>query len=63
MSTLGEGSHGGEETAVPVVGGDQQQHPMGQISRMLGRPKCFSGREDEWHDLKSQVWCRSCDTV
>ena len=50
MSTFGEGSHGGEETAVPAVGGDQQQHAMGQISRLLGRPKCFSGREDEWHD-------------
>ena len=23
---------------------------MGQISRLLGRPKCFSGREGEWHD-------------
>ena len=50
MSTFGEGSHVGEETAVPAVGGDQQQHSMGQISRLLGRPKCFSGREDEWHD-------------
>ena len=50
MSTFGEGSQGGEETAVPAVGGDQQQHSMGQISRLLGRPKCFSGREDEWHD-------------
>ena len=50
MSTCGEGSHGGEETGVPAVGGDQQQHSMGQISRLLGRPKCFSGREDEWHD-------------
>ena len=49
MSTFGEGSHVGEETAVPAVGGDQQQHLMGQISRLLGRPKCFSGREDEWH--------------
>ena len=29
MSTLGEGSHGGEETA----GGDHQQHSMGQLSR------------------------------
>ena len=42
MSTFGEGSLGGEETAVPAVGGDQQQHSMGQISRLLGRPKCFS---------------------
>ena len=50
MSTFGEGSQGGEETAVPAAGGDQQQHSMGQISRLLGRPKCFSGREDEWHD-------------
>ena len=47
MSTFGEGSQVGEETA---AGGDQQQHSMGQISRLLGRPKCFSGREDEWHD-------------
>ena len=47
MSTFGEGSQGDEETAVPAVGGDQQQHSMGQISR---RPKCFSGREDERHD-------------
>ena len=47
MSTLGQGSKGGEETA---VGGGQQQHSMGQISRLLGRPKCFSRREDEWHD-------------
>ena len=23
---------------------------MGQILRLLGRPKCFSRREDEWHD-------------
>ena len=31
---------------------------MGQISRLLGRPKCFSGRGDEWHDwsLKFGVW-------
>ena len=50
MSTFGEGSQGGEETAVPAAGGDQQQHSMGQISRFLGRLKCFSGREDEWHD-------------
>ena len=34
---------------MPAVGGDQQQHSMGQTSR-LGRPKCFSGREDGWHD-------------
>ena len=25
MSTFGEGSQGGEETAAPAVGGDQQQ--------------------------------------
>ena len=37
MSTFGEGSQGGEETAATAVGGDQQQHSMG-------------GREDEWHD-------------
>ena len=35
---------------MPAVGGDQQQHSMCQSSRLLGRPKCFSGREDEWHD-------------
>ena len=40
----------GEETAVSPVGGDQQQDSMGQISRLLGRPKCFSGHEDDWHD-------------
>ena len=34
-STFGEGSHGGEETAVPSVGGDHKQHSMGQISRLL----------------------------
>ena len=50
MSTFGEGSQGGDETAVLAAGSDQQQHSMGQISRLLGRPKCFSGREDEWHD-------------
>ena len=50
MSSFGEGSQGGEETAAPAAGGDQQQHSMRQISRLLGRPKCFSGREDEWHD-------------
>ena len=26
MSTFGEGSQGGEETAAPAAGGDQQQH-------------------------------------
>ena len=35
---------------MPAVGGDQQQHSVGQLSRLLGRPKCFSGREDEWYD-------------
>ena len=55
---FGEGSHGGEETAVPAIGNDQQQqqqHSMGQISRLLGRPKCFSRREDEWHDWSLKV--------
>ena len=42
----------GEETAVSAVGGEQQQHSMDQISRLLGRPKCSSGREDDWHDWK-----------
>ena len=50
MSTFVEGSQGGEDTAVPAVGGDQLQLSMGQISRLLGRLKCFSGRDDEWHD-------------
>ena len=50
MSTFDKESQGGEETAVPAGGGDQQQHSLGQISRLLGRPKCFSRREDEWHD-------------
>ena len=59
MSTFDEGSQGGDETAVPAAGGDQQQHSTGQISRLLGRPKCFSGREDEW----SQVRCNNCDIV
>ena len=53
MSTFGEGSQGGEETAAPAAGGDRQQS-MGQISRLLGRPTCFSGREDEWHDCSLQ---------
>ena len=50
MSTFGEGSQSSEETAVPAAGGDQQQHSMGQISRLLERPKRFPGLEDEWHD-------------
>ena len=58
MSIFGEGSQGGEETAVSAVGGDQQQHSMGQISRLLGRPKCFSGRLDEWHD-----WSFKCGAI
>ena len=62
MSTFGDGSQGGEEAAVPAAGGDQQQHSVGQISRLLGRPKCFSRREDEWHE-ESQVWCNNCDIV
>ena len=50
MSTFGEGSHVGEETAVPVICRDQQQLSIGQVLRLLGRPKYFSGCEDEWHD-------------
>ena len=50
MSTFGEGSHGGEETAAPAASGDQQQHSIGHVPKLLGGPKCFSGREDEWHD-------------
>ena len=47
MSTFGEtGSQAGEESA----GGDHQQHSMGQLARLLGRPKNFSWREDAWHD-------------
>ena len=53
--TFGERSHGGEETAVPAIGNDQQQHSISQISRLLGRPKCFSRREDEWHDWSLKV--------
>ena len=49
MVTFGEGSQVGEETA---AGGDQQQNSMGQISRLLGRSKYFSRREDEWHDWR-----------
>ena len=30
-------------------GDDQKQHSIGQLSRLLGRPKCFSGREEERH--------------
>ena len=30
--------------------GGHQQNSMGQLARMLGRSKSFSGREDEWHD-------------
>ena len=48
MSTFGGVSQGSEETAALAAGGDHQQHSMGQISGLLGRPKCFSGREDEW---------------
>ena len=55
MSTFCEGSQGGEETAAPAAGGDQQQHSMGQILRLLGRPKCFSGREDEWYGWSLKV--------
>ena len=33
-----------------AVGGDQHQYAMSQLSRLLGRPRCFSGREDEWHE-------------
>ena len=47
MSTFEEtGVQSGEES----VGGDQSQNSMGHLARLLGRPKSFSGREDEWHD-------------
>ena len=47
MSTFEEaGMQAGEES----TGGDHPQNSMGQIARLLGRPKSFSGREDEWHD-------------
>ena len=36
----------GEET----TSGDHPQNSMGQLARLLGRPKSFSGREAEWHD-------------
>ena len=40
------GVQSGEES----IGGDQSQNSMGHLARLLGRPKSFSGREDEWHD-------------
>ena len=47
MSTFEEaGVQSGEES----IGGDQSQNSMGHLARLLGRPKSFSGREDEWHD-------------
>ena len=46
---------------IVLFGGDQQRHSMGQISRLLGRPKCLSGREDESRLIGPQVWCNSCD--
>ena len=49
----------GEESA----GGDHPQNSMGQLARLLGRPKSFAGREYEWHDLESQVRGNSGDTV
>ena len=39
-----------------------EDHLMGQIARLLGRPKSFSRREDEWHDW-SQVRSNGGDTV
>ena len=54
--TFGDGSHGDEQMAVPAIGNDQQQqHSMGQISRLFGRPKCSSRRESEWHDWSLKV--------
>ena len=35
VERVSEGSQGDEETAVLGVGGDQQQHSMGQIPRLL----------------------------
>ena len=35
---------------------------MGQISRLLGRPKCLSRREDEWHDW-SPKFCATAATL
>ena len=47
MSTFEEaGVRSGEES----IGGDHPQNSMGQLARLLGRPKSFAGREDEWHD-------------
>ena len=48
MSAFEEtGTQAGEES----TGGDHPQDSMGQLARLLGRPKSFSGREDGWHDL------------
>ena len=47
MPTFDEaGMQVGEET----TSGDHSQNSMGHLARLLGRPKSFSGREDEWHD-------------
>ena len=49
MSTFGEASQVGGLAAL-AAGGDQHQRSMSQFSSLLGKPKCFSGREDKWHD-------------
>ena len=47
MPTFDEaGMQVGEET----TSGDHPQNSVGQLARLLGRPKSFSRREDEWHD-------------
>ena len=49
----------GEET----TSGEHPQNSMGQLSRLLGRPKSFSGREDEWHDWSLKFGATAGDTV
>ena len=47
MSTFEEA---GVQSGAESIGGDHPQNSMGQLARLLGRPKSFAGREDEWHD-------------
>ena len=48
MSTFQEEADA--QTGEESTGGDHQQNSMGQLAKLLGSPKSFSGREDEWHD-------------
>ena len=43
-------SRSSSKAAAESTGGDHPQNSMGQLARLLGRKKCFSGRENEWHD-------------